>query len=87
VPETLEYNISSFVFRARRPFHPKRFYDLIEDKERVGSVLRGKGFVWYGGFLNILFPSGANNAKVAGSSPAHPFFWGPHGSFLFDSQS
>lgn len=29
VPETIEYGVSSFVYRARRPFHPQRIFDLI----------------------------------------------------------
>ena len=43
-PETEEYGISSFVFRARRPFHPARFWQVME-KELKG-VVRSKGYFW-----------------------------------------
>lgn len=44
-PETEEYGISSFVFRSRVPFDPKRFMHFIQENF-PDTVIRSKGLFW-----------------------------------------
>ncbi|NNM74268.1 zinc metallochaperone GTPase ZigA [Enterovirga aerilata] len=44
VPETEEYGISSFVYRARRPFDPARFHEVIH--RTWPGLIRAKGHFW-----------------------------------------
>ncbi|MET3515368.1 G3E family GTPase [Pseudacidovorax sp. 1753] len=44
VPETEAYGIASFCWRARRPLHPRRFFDWVESE--WPGVVRSKGFFW-----------------------------------------
>ena len=44
LPESEEFGIANFVWRARRPLHPARFKRLIESD--LPGVIRAKGFFW-----------------------------------------
>jgi G3E family GTPase len=43
-PETEEYGVEHFVYRARRPFDPEKFHQFL--KESWPGVIRAKGHFW-----------------------------------------
>jgi G3E family GTPase len=47
LPETEEYGIGSFIFRSKKPFHPDRFLDFVQNKF-PSNILRSKGLFWLG---------------------------------------
>ena len=51
-PETLEYGISSFVYKNVKPFAKEKFWQFIE--KETDSILRSKGFVWFNDSLESI---------------------------------
>lgn len=46
VPETEEYGVASYVYRARRPFDPQKVHTLLNGP--MPGVIRAKGHFWIG---------------------------------------
>ncbi|MEL7462666.1 MAG: GTP-binding protein [Pseudomonadota bacterium] len=44
VPETEEYGVTSYVYRARRPFDPQKIHDVLNGS--LPGVIRAKGHFW-----------------------------------------
>ncbi|MNQ05825.1 putative metal chaperone YciC [compost metagenome] len=70
-PETEEYGIRSFVYQARRPLHPERFFDCVESE--WPGVVRSKGYFWLASH-----PEMAGSWSQAGAVARHGaagFWW------------
>ncbi len=64
IPESREFGITSFVFRARRPFHPARLHALLHGD--LPGVIRAKGCFWLATRMDR-----AGSWQIAGSIGRH----------------
>lgn len=65
VPETEEYGIGSFVFRSKKPFHPERFLDYLNQRFPQ-NIIRSKGLFWLASRSNqaLLWSSAGGSCKA-----------------------
>lgn len=61
-PETEEYGISSFVYRARAPFHPAKIHAVMN--RDLAVVIRAKGHFWLASLPNWVEPWGDRRQEL-----------------------
>lgn len=61
----------TFVYRARRPFHPTRFYDHVKDVATFTGVFRSTGRIWLPTRMNapLEWEQAGNSATLRAGSP------------------
>lgn len=70
-PETEEYGISSFIYRARRPLHPQRFDAFMRSSWE--SIIRAKGMFWLATRMELA--GYVSQAGVLRETRAMGLFW------------
>jgi G3E family GTPase len=71
LPESEEFGITNFVYRAQRPFHPARFHRFLRGD--LPGVIRAKGFFWLA--TRMRWAGSWQLAGAVGRHEAAGFWW------------
>jgi len=65
VPETEEYGIGSLVFKSKKPFHPERFLNYL-NQSFPQNIIRSKGLFWMASRSNqaLIWSSAGSSCKA-----------------------